>query len=525
VIPAELRDRKQWVVWRLELRADKNTKVPYQTNGRAASTTDPSTWATYAEAVEAAARFDGVGYVFHELDPFTGIDLDDCLKDGQLHPVVIETVRWLDSYTEWSPSRTGVHTIVRAVKGTGRCRTASTPWGGVFEAYDRDRYFTFTGERLDAAPATIEDRQGKTERLLARLFGDQTEIPEPSRNGHGPPRKVPDLLEQHERLRQIVKRTCAPPADPSDSGWDYYLACEARRCGATDKEIEELIGVSRGHDPKSRRPDYLRKTIGAAHRAEPEPGSAASSGTKPRAAGGSGPPWGSSKQEIGSWITDQWNGPADDPIVDGWAFGSSLDGSIVYLQTLSGAEFQFPRLAGLFALDTHLRWASVATGWPVPPLKKPEALLIAQAITALCEVRADPEAGRDEVEEWIAGMVGKASGTRPLDPRNPGVGRWRLLHLVRHGQDPHAEKMFEASLVVAEDPSGERWLPAGQFMDYVRSERRATIGWDELESRMADLGFERREIQQREPGGGRAGEKLSGVFYVGQERWPEEDAA
>src|SRR5687768_9490406 len=83
-IPAELRERDQWVNWRYEL--DKRgewTKVPYQTNGRKADSTNRRTWTTF-QAVLAAYHntslgFDGVGYVFSgEPDDFIGIDLDHC---------------------------------------------------------------------------------------------------------------------------------------------------------------------------------------------------------------------------------------------------------------------------------------------------------------------------------------------------------------------------------------------------------------------------------------------------------------
>ncbi len=76
-IPAELRERLQWVTWKLE----NGTKVPYNARtGRRASSTDPSTWASYAEACAAAQHRHhvGVGYVFAPDDPYVGIDLDDC---------------------------------------------------------------------------------------------------------------------------------------------------------------------------------------------------------------------------------------------------------------------------------------------------------------------------------------------------------------------------------------------------------------------------------------------------------------
>src|SRR4029077_8903158 len=69
VAPAELARRPQWVAWRLVPREGepKPTKVPYDARtGRHASTTDPSTWATFEEAAAFCAHHEwasGVGYV------------------------------------------------------------------------------------------------------------------------------------------------------------------------------------------------------------------------------------------------------------------------------------------------------------------------------------------------------------------------------------------------------------------------------------------------------------------------------
>ncbi len=51
-IPAELRERDQWVTWKLI----NGTKVPFNARtGKAASSTDPATWATFDEACMAAS--------------------------------------------------------------------------------------------------------------------------------------------------------------------------------------------------------------------------------------------------------------------------------------------------------------------------------------------------------------------------------------------------------------------------------------------------------------------------------------
>jgi primase-polymerase (primpol)-like protein len=89
-MPAALKERHQWVNWKYELTQDgKWTKVPYiaGTTYRASST-NPQTWRTFDEAIDAyrADGFDGIGFVFSADDDYAGVDLDDCIdpQTGQL---------------------------------------------------------------------------------------------------------------------------------------------------------------------------------------------------------------------------------------------------------------------------------------------------------------------------------------------------------------------------------------------------------------------------------------------------------
>lgn len=151
-VPAELRARDQWVCWLAEWKTDakgerKRTKVLYDplTGFRAAST-KPSTWASFDQAYQRAVRdFDGIGFVFGPDDPYCGIDLDHCisLDTGAIAPWALAIVRRLATYAEVSVSGTGVHLLARA----------RLPGGGInrrpIEVYDRGRFFTFSGRRLE----------------------------------------------------------------------------------------------------------------------------------------------------------------------------------------------------------------------------------------------------------------------------------------------------------------------------------------------------------------------------------------
>jgi primase-polymerase (primpol)-like protein len=163
-LPTELRSCPQWVAWDWSPKPDKPgewTKTPpCPTAPHRASSTDPSTWATFDLALARADRdgLAGIGLVFSTADPYTGIDLDKCRDPltGELQPGARRIVDDLDSYAEVSASGTGVHIIVRGALPTGaQMRRRS---GGI-EMYDRGRYFVMTGHRLPGAPATVEGRQ------------------------------------------------------------------------------------------------------------------------------------------------------------------------------------------------------------------------------------------------------------------------------------------------------------------------------------------------------------------------------
>lgn len=148
-VPRELKIEPRWVCWRREERNGKATKLPVcAANGRMAKSTDPTTWATFEEAVVAVGRWrcDGVGFVFGPDRAFTGLDLDHVIEGGVLDAAYRWVVEEAGTYTEVSPSGDGLHLIFRGPKPEGAERSRKgQPCGRVVEMYDHDRYFTVTG--------------------------------------------------------------------------------------------------------------------------------------------------------------------------------------------------------------------------------------------------------------------------------------------------------------------------------------------------------------------------------------------
>lgn len=149
-IPLELRQARRWVLW-------KSGKIPYQTNGEPASSTDPATWTTFDAAwnkyyEDVDEVFAGIGCVVAA--PYVAIDLDKCRdpKTGEVQEWATEAIQELNSYTELSPSGRGFHIWVRGGLPPGGNRTGSV------EMYAKERYFTITGQHLEGTPEIIHER-------------------------------------------------------------------------------------------------------------------------------------------------------------------------------------------------------------------------------------------------------------------------------------------------------------------------------------------------------------------------------
>jgi hypothetical protein len=231
-IPAELKARRQWVGWKEELRNGKPTKPPYSAvTGGLASHSSPATWASFDEVAafeQRHAAIDGVGFVFTGDDEYAGVDLDKC-RD----PATGEIAAWgqaiidrLNSYTETSPTGTGVHIIVcgRVPGGVKR--------GGV-EIYDRQRYFTVTGQHLVGTPMTIERRYAE----LTELYQETTPPKEPTgrsqSNGVLPAVNIDDatLLDKARRSDKALRFTgLYDRGDWSSLGYESQSSADLALC-------------------------------------------------------------------------------------------------------------------------------------------------------------------------------------------------------------------------------------------------------------------------------------------------------
>lgn len=147
VIPAEMIAERRWV--RRNAR-----KMPLTVAGRNASSTDPETWASYAEARKSSIG-SGLGFV---LGGGIGcIDLDHCFEGGKLAGWAQEIVDSCPpTYMEVSPSGDGLHIFGLLPEAGGRnMRRGSRN----VEFYSVGRYMTVTGERFGVV-SSLADLSG-----------------------------------------------------------------------------------------------------------------------------------------------------------------------------------------------------------------------------------------------------------------------------------------------------------------------------------------------------------------------------
>jgi putative DNA primase/helicase len=279
-IPEELKTERQWVAWCYEWRKDKWRKVLKNPSiGTNASSINPASWRTFVEALTCYRRrqMDGIGFVFSLNDRYAGIDLDKCRDPftGCLEPWALKIVQDLNSYTEVSPSGTGVKIFMRGKLPTGGNRK------GRLECYDHHRYFTVTGHSLPESSRTIGDRQAELTALHMRIFQEPAGNP-PTPSVHhdqygqsiyvaanGPGEIDEDLISRALGARNGTHFAQLWSGDTR--GYESHSEADAALCpllafwtGPDEERIDRLFRQSGLYREKWERTDYREATIALA---------------------------------------------------------------------------------------------------------------------------------------------------------------------------------------------------------------------------------------------------------------------
>lgn len=179
-VPISLTEIPNWVLWRLEDRKGKKSKVPYQTNGNYASTTNESTWCSFEKAVQTLNtcnnRYSGIGIVVKAQinnQVLIGIDIDHPFNSELSQEVI---THFKDTYCERSPSNKLRIFCTGSIPHSGKGITDKA-----IEIYDQNspRYLTVTGNHIDGTGLTVKPCQDALDWLFNRFFSKKQDNPLP----------------------------------------------------------------------------------------------------------------------------------------------------------------------------------------------------------------------------------------------------------------------------------------------------------------------------------------------------------
>ncbi len=165
----------RWCVWRMTAEGKKEPINP-RTGGGAMSN-QPSTWADYDMAYEMFRKLTSrdketrYGFGFFLGGGYAGIDIDDCIDDsGKLSDMAVKIIERMNTYTEISPRKHGVHMLFRVSEGftlDGKQGARKDALG--LEIYCGARYLTVTGH-VYGAEKPIELRENEVQEVYREYF-------------------------------------------------------------------------------------------------------------------------------------------------------------------------------------------------------------------------------------------------------------------------------------------------------------------------------------------------------------------
>ena len=247
-VPLELQETDQWVAWAMESRGSnqKPTKIPKNPKTlRNAKTTSADTWGSFEEACAACEnhpRMDGIGFVLTGNDPYVGVDLDGVVdrETGVLNELANDFVSNIQSYTELSPSGTGLHIILR-----GHLPRAGSRKGPV-EMYEKGRYFTFTGEAI-SLQNSIAANQETLCSLHQKYINSDCSAPVETVNQREfdlSDAEFEELLKRGENkpLQRLLGGDIEKYKSPSDA--DYFACLGLLELGASPSQVANVMRQS-----------------------------------------------------------------------------------------------------------------------------------------------------------------------------------------------------------------------------------------------------------------------------------------
>lgn len=149
-LPQELKEYPYFCGWKYEQRNGSRTKVPKTIKGHNADDSEMKDFSPFSDVIKRLDDFDGIGIAI--TGDMAAIDIDHCIEDGRLSDLAEEIIRRVDSYTETSPSGTGIRIIGKAKDFTydkEKYYINNRKYGlEIYVASNKGHYVTITGNAI-----------------------------------------------------------------------------------------------------------------------------------------------------------------------------------------------------------------------------------------------------------------------------------------------------------------------------------------------------------------------------------------
>lgn len=153
-IPQELKEQNIWIL------RDQEKRPYHAITHQLVNPIAKDNWSAYSIAI---ANCNGYGLGIGLPRPLCGIDIDNCIINGQPDERAVKLIDRFNSYTELSPSGRGIRILIKGVKHSKKDKFE------ICEIYQDNHYVTITGKHINGTPNFIMERQQELDDLIKEL--------------------------------------------------------------------------------------------------------------------------------------------------------------------------------------------------------------------------------------------------------------------------------------------------------------------------------------------------------------------
>ncbi len=254
--------------WEFDKQTKKWKKPPYSPDGKLLHVNKPDEWCCYTDV----ARYEQKGFLLTKGSMLCGIDLDKCRnpEKGEIEDWAWKIIKALRSYTEISPSGTGVRIIVYGEKPENS-RSRFPLYGHEIEVYDCKRYLTFTGDVVDLYFHIRDGQDWIQENVPTKTVAPKdttlgkdlaSEVPELELSDNQIVQKLLSFPYREDKFRKLYSGEVSGYGSPSqaDLALCWYLAFMTK----DEERIDRIFRTSGLYRSKWDREDYRSWTINKA---------------------------------------------------------------------------------------------------------------------------------------------------------------------------------------------------------------------------------------------------------------------